>query len=112
MARRLSQAIINSVKRRTQLDHYAPHQFRLRYYDTAARAWREGQIVTREAALRGQFEARVSMALTMLGFDPVHAEMIANSASYNVRPLDWRQCVREELKINTKQKVVCDVQRL
>ena len=95
---KLSQSVINSVKRRTQLDHYAPHQFRLRYYDTSVRAWREGNIITREAALRGQFEARVGMALKMLGFDPIHADMIANSASYNVYPMDWRQCVREELK--------------
>jgi signal recognition particle subunit SEC65 len=95
---KLTQHVIDTVNRYTQLDHYGPHQFLFRHYDLSVRAWREGQITNRERALHEQHQTRIRMALEMLGFEPNDAGALANSATYNAYPKDWRQCVRDELK--------------
>jgi len=95
---KLTQHVIDTVTRYTQLDHYGPHQFLFRYYDTTVRAWRDGQITSRERALHDQHETRIRLALAMLGFEDDEAGALANSATYNAYPKDWRQCVRDELR--------------
>jgi hypothetical protein len=89
---------IRLASRFTQLDHYDRQQYRVRWYDESRRAWWEGNITTRERALHELHEARISIALEALGFSKDDAGALANSATHNAYPKDWRACVRDELK--------------
>lgn len=99
---------IKLALRHTQLDHYGPHQYRVRHYDESMRAWREGDITTRERALHHLHENRIAIALEALGFSRDDAGALANSATHNAYPRDWRQCVRDEIKADQLAQSNCD----
>jgi hypothetical protein len=89
---------IKLAARYTQLDHYGRQEYRVRHYDGTMRAWWEGTITSRERALHELHEIRIRTALLALGFSRDDAGALANSATYNSYPRDWRQCVRDEVK--------------
>lgn len=98
------QEAIRLAARFTRLDHYNRQQYRVCHYDENMRAWWEGNITTRENALRELHSVRIMIALEVLGFSRDDAGALAHSATYNAYPKDWRACVRDEVKADKLAK--------
>jgi hypothetical protein len=87
---------IKEASRLVQIDHYGANQWRVRHWSLHHRAWWEGNITNRPTAMMSAHESRIQIALELLGIEDAAA--LANSASHNAYPKDWRQCVRDEIK--------------
>jgi hypothetical protein len=85
--------VFANVNRYVDVVHYGPHQWSVLVYDKAARAWRTGNMVRREQALRAVWEAKAGMALELLDVEGANA--LASQGVYNDYPQDWRTWVRD-----------------
>ena len=84
--------VFANVSRYVMVNHFGPHQYQVGVYDRPSRAWRMGNMVRREQALRAAWEAKAGMALELL--DVEGAGALANQGVYYDYPQDWRKWVR------------------